>query len=83
LVRIPESFKGLDSRSRVLPSEIEQAFLNANPGLRPDMISVSCGRRILQEVRICLDKDLRGFRQCPEVDRDGCRAGEITVPPVR
>jgi ribonuclease T2 len=83
LVRIPESFKGLDSRPRVLPSEIEQAFLNANPGLRPDMISVSCGRRIFQEVRICLGKDLRGFRQCPEVDRDGCRAGEITVPAVR
>ncbi|WP_183447503.1 ribonuclease T2 family protein [Microvirga lupini] len=83
LVRIPDGFKGLDSRSRVLPSEIERAFLNANPGLRPDMIAVSCGRRIFQEVRICLGKDLRGYHQCPEVDRDGCRAGEITVPAVR
>ena len=83
LVRIPDSFKGLDSRSRVLPNEIEQAFLTANPGLRADMISVSCGRRIFQEVRICLGKDLRGFRQCPEVDRDTCRAGEILVPSVR
>jgi hypothetical protein len=26
---------------------------------------------------------LRGFRAGPEVDRDGCRAGEIAVPPVR
>jgi ribonuclease T2 len=34
-------------------------------------------------VRICLDRDLRGFRQCPEVDRDTCRAGEIAVPAVR
>ena len=82
-VRIPDGFKDLVSRARVLPSEIEQAFIRVNPGLRPDMISVSCGRRILQEVRICLDRDLRGFRQCPEVDRDGCRAGEIAIPAVR
>ncbi|NBJ13292.1 ribonuclease T [Microvirga sp. SYSU G3D207] len=83
LVRIPDGFKGLDSRSQVLPSEIERAFIDVNPGLRPDMIAVSCGRRILQEVRICLTRDLRGFRSCPEVDRDGCRAGAITVPAPR
>jgi ribonuclease T2 len=83
LVRIPDSFMRLDSRSRVLPSEIERAFMNANQGLRADMIAVSCRRRLLQEVRICLDKSLRGFRQCPEVDRDGCREGEIAVPAVR
>ncbi len=83
LVRIPDSFKALHDRSMVLPSEIERAFISLNPGLRADMMAVSCGRRIFQEVRICLDKDLRGFRQCPEVDRDGCRAGEIAVPAMR
>ena len=82
-VRIPDSFKALSTRSKVLPSEIEQAFINVNPGLRPDMIAVSCGRRILQEVKICLDKDLRNFRQCPEVDRAGCRAGELQIPAAR
>jgi ribonuclease T2 len=82
-VRIPDSFDGLAANPKVLPAEIEKAFMKANPGLRPDMISVSCGRRILREVRICLDRNLQGFRQCPEVDRDGCRAGEITVPAVR
>ncbi|MEZ0169816.1 ribonuclease T [Microvirga sp. TS319] len=83
LVRIPDSFKALHDSSQVLPSEIERAFISVNPGLRPDMIAVSCERRTFQEVRICLDKDLRGFRQCPEVDRDGCRAGEIAVPALR
>jgi len=67
----------------VLPSEIERAFVSVNPGLRPDMISVSCGRRIFQEVRICLTRDLRGFRSCTEIDREGCRAGEIAVPALR
>ncbi len=82
-VRVPDSFKSLASGAKVLPAEIERAFMAANPGLRPDMIAVSCGRRIFQEVRICLDKDLRGFRSCPEVDRDACRAGEIAVPTAR
>ena len=83
LVRIPDSLSRLQAGSRVMPAEIERAFMEANPGLRPDMVAVSCGRRILQEVRICLDRDLRGFRQCSEVDRGGCRAGEIAVPPAR
>ena len=82
-MRIPDGFKELSNRSQVLPSEIERAFVAVNPGLRPDMISVSCGRRIFQEVRICLTRDLRGFRSCTEIDRDGCRAGEIAVPAVR
>ena len=82
-VRIPDSLGRLGAQAKVMPAEIEQAFIEANPGLRPNMISVSCGRRILREVRICLDRDLRGFRTCPEVDRDGCRAGEIMIPAVR
>lgn len=82
-VRIPDSLQSVQAETRVMPAEIEQAFMRINPGLRPDMISISCGRRILQEVRICFDKDLRGFRACPEVDRDTCRAGEIAVPAVR
>ena len=83
LVRIPESLQRLQADAKVMPAEVERAFAAANPGLRPDMMAVSCGRRILQEVRICLDRDLRGFRPCPEVDRNGCRAGEVTIPAVR
>jgi ribonuclease T2 len=83
LVRIPERLETPATDVRVLPLEIERAFADTNPGLRPQMMSVECGRRVFQEIRICLDKDLRGFRQCPEVDRSGCRAGEITVPAVR
>jgi ribonuclease T2 len=83
ILRIPESLERLQAEAKVMPAEIERVFAAANPGLRPDMMAVSCGRRILQEVRICFDRDLRGFRQCPEVDRDGCRAGEVTIPAVR
>jgi ribonuclease T2 len=43
------------------------------------MMSVACKRGVLQEVRICLSKDLREFRSCQQVDRSGCRAREFTV----
>ncbi len=65
------------------PIEIERAFVEANPGLRPDMMSVVCRRGVLQEIRVCLDKDFGGFRRCPEVDRSGCGIGEIRVEPAR
>ena len=82
-VRIPDRLQRPGASAKVLPLEIERAFAEVNPGLRPEMMAVACGRRVFQEIRICLDKDLRGFRQCPAVDRSGCRAGEITVPAVR
>lgn len=63
--------------------DLERAFVAANPGLRTDMMSVSCKRGVLQEVRICFSKDLRDFRTCQEVDRSGCRAREFTVPAPR
>lgn len=59
--------------------DLERAFAAANPGLRPDMMSVACKRGVLQEVRICLTRDLRDFRTCQQIDRSGCRARDFTV----
>lgn len=80
---IPGEFTKPDRESRWSPVDIERAFIAVNPGLRADMLAVSCRRSVLDEVRICLSKDLRSFRACEEVDRSGCRAREISVPPVR
>lgn len=62
------------------PIDIERAFYGANPRLRPGMMAVACRRNTLEEVRICLSKDLREFRACPEVVQHGCRQREISVP---
>jgi ribonuclease T2 len=83
MVKIPERLAKIPTGSRVMPIEIERAFAETNPGLRLDMMSISCGRRVFQEIRICIDRDLKNFRQCPEVDRDGCNAGQIAVPAVQ
>ena len=81
-VNIPERFVRLDDYMMVAPAEVEDAFIAANPGLAPDMIAVTCSRRYLSEVRICMNKDL-AFRACPEIDRRACRNPRVVMPPVR
>ena len=78
-VAIPERFANPREDARLAPLEIERAFADANPGLRTDMMSVACRRGVLQEVRICLSRDLRSFRTCPQVDRSGCRGGSVEI----
>jgi ribonuclease T2 len=63
--------------------DLERAFAAANPGLRPDMMSVACRGKVLQEVRFCFTRDLRAFTPCREVDQRGCRVREVAVPAVR
>lgn len=82
-VRVPAGFEMPREDQTWTPIDLERAFIASNPGLRPDMISIACRGRLLQEVRICFQKDLRGFRSCPEVDRGGCRTREITVKALR
>jgi ribonuclease T2 len=82
-VVIPDALKRVERAQNWSPIDLERAFVAANPGLRADMMAVSCRRELLQEVRLCLTRDLRGFRTCPEVDRGGCRTREITVAPKR
>jgi ribonuclease T2 len=82
-IAIPERFRDVRAGQSVSPIDIERAFAAANPGLRPDMMAVACRRGALQEVRICLDRNLKGFVTCREVDRSGCRGGDLRVDPVR
>jgi ribonuclease T2 len=82
-VRIPAELAAPRANQRFTVLEVERAFAEANPGLRPEMMSVTCDRGMMEEVRICLTRDLRGFRACPEVDRDVCRARDFNVPSAR
>lgn len=79
-IRIPAAFQSLNRTGRIAPDAVEKAFRLANPGLRDAAMAVSCSSGLLQEVKICLDRDLN-FRSCRAVDRGGCRSGKISVPP--
>jgi ribonuclease T2 len=48
--------------------------------LHSDMFALACRRGELEEVRICLSKDLAGFQSCPEVVRSGCAAESLRLP---
>ncbi|WP_293797760.1 ribonuclease T2 [uncultured Bosea sp.] len=78
-IAIPPALAKADRDQTWTAIDLERAFAAANPGLRTDMMSVTCKRGVLQEVRICLTKDLRDFRTCQQIDRSGCRARDFTV----
>jgi ribonuclease T2 len=60
--------------------QVERAFIDANPGLTGDALAVKC-KRELDEVSICLDKDLKP-RHCGSDVHDACQ-GTVKVPPLR
>jgi ribonuclease T2 len=82
-INVPENFQSPRAEQKFSPIEIIRSFVDNNKGLRADMMAVGCKRGVLEEVRICFEKDLRSFKSCPEVARKSCRGGEVTVPPVR
>jgi ribonuclease T2 len=82
LVKIPPAYLDLAEPKTVSPNEVQEAFVAANPGLGPDGIAIGCDNRRLNEVRICLSKDLK-FRDCAEIARRTCRREQLSMPAVR
>jgi ribonuclease T2 len=81
-VKIPEELLRLSKPKMISPEELEAEFIKVNPGLSASSISVTCDSRRLNEVRICMSKDLQ-FRPCDENDRRACRRDQVLMPPVR
>lgn len=81
-VSIPPEFQQLSETKTIAPDAIVDAFIRANPSLSPDAIAVTCNRRRLSEVRICMSKDLQ-FRNCKGIHRRACDRDEVIMPPVR
>jgi ribonuclease T2 len=81
-IRIPELFSQVDE-DLTLPAEvIEAAFLEENPGLVRDQITVTCKDGLIQEVRLCLTKELEPRRCGADVIRD-CRLSDAVLEAVR
>jgi len=84
-IRIPPRYIRPRKVIHTSPREIENDFLQANPGMNASMISVVCGRRKrLKEIRICFSKDgLLTSCGRNEEQRRLCSSGKIRMPPVR
>ncbi|MDF0600754.1 ribonuclease T2 [Psychromarinibacter sp. C21-152] len=77
----PDLFRKLDRPVRTPAAVIEAAFLKANPELTPDMLTVTCKSGRIQEVRLCLTRDLVP-RDCgADVVRD-CTMRDALLDPI-
>lgn len=81
-ITIPPVFAQMSKTLNVPASVVEGAFLESNPGLMRDQITVTCRDGYIQEVRLCLTTDLEPRRCGADVIRD-CRLQDAVLEAVR
>ena len=81
-VRTSDLFRVFDRDLRLPASVIEDAFLEDNPELRADGVTVTCKAGRIQEVRVCLTRDLEPRLCTGSVARD-CRMQDALLSPIR
>ncbi len=82
MITLPPVFARVSKELRLPASVVEDAFIDANPALTRDMITVTCDRGMIGEVRICLGKDLSPRACAADVARD-CTMKDAVLEPVR
>lgn len=80
-IRIPAALSAVPRDINLPAKVVEDAFIEANPGMQPQGITVACRQKALQEVRICLTRDLQPRACAPDSQRD-C-AGSFLMPAPR
>lgn len=81
-IKISSVFPKINKDLKVPAEVIEGAFLEANPGLKRDQVTVTCTQGRIQEVRICLTKELEPRRCGADTLRD-CRMSDARLDAVR
>ena len=78
----PEIFRQIKRPVKLPASVVEEAFLEANPGMEPDGITITCRSGHIQEARICLSRDLDLVPCGRDVVRD-CTLEDALFQPMR
>ena len=74
---------GGNSQDMARPAKlVEEAFIAANPGLEPDMVTITCKSGRIQEARLCLSRSLAPVPCGQDVVRD-CTMRDALLDPVR
>lgn len=81
-VNRPKVFRKLKDPVKLPASVVEQAFLKANPGWEPNMLTITCREGRIKEARLCLSPDLHPVPCGQDVVRD-CRIKDALFDPVR
>jgi len=82
MINRPDVLRSLPRAMDIPPRVIEAAFIAANPLLSPDAVTVTCKDGLIQEIRICLTRDLVP-RQCARDTRRDCGLATVEVSPMR
>ena len=82
-VKVPVQYQQPKVQVVSTPNEVRSRFVKDNPGFPKDSVAAVCSGRFLQEVRVCLTKDLKARACSADVLRNQCRAPEIILRPVR
>jgi ribonuclease T2 len=82
-ITIPTTLAHIDKPQFAVPGEIAKAFFAANKGLEAESFAVVCNRQRLEEVRVCLNKDLKTFHPCPQVVSSQCKLDKTYMPAMR
>jgi ribonuclease T2 len=78
----PPVFRKLDKAVKLPASVIEDAFVQSNPDMERDGITITCRAGYIQEARICLSKSLDPVPCGQDVVRD-CTARDAVFTPIR
>ncbi|PRY24488.1 ribonuclease T2 [Aliiruegeria haliotis] len=81
-VERPEVLRKLEEPVVLPASVVEDAWLEANPQLQRDMVTVTCRAGRIMETRICLTRDLKPRRCGRDVIKD-CTLPKARLDPVR
>ena len=78
----PEIFRRIADPIRLPAAVVEEAFLEANPDMDANQITITCKSGRIQEARVCLTRSLELRRCGDDVIRD-CRMTDALFEPVR
>jgi ribonuclease T2 len=81
-LKIPKEFEAPTSLRTLSAEEITNEFLASNPSLNKNNLTVSCSGSELQEVRLCVDKQLQPM-SCGKGVRTQCGRDSVQVRAVR
>ena len=81
-VKRPEIFRKINKDIKLPASVVEDAWLEANPLLEKDGLTITCKQGHIQEARVCLSRDLTPVPCGQDVARD-CNMKDAVFTPVR
>jgi ribonuclease T2 len=81
-IHVPTELTAPSQSPQMSADQVTAAFIAANPGLTEQMLAVQCHAAELEEVRICLNFELRP-QVCGKRVTTHCRDGNLRIPARR